>query len=64
MGGAPLLPTLESAAHRGREAFWAGRARADCPYEPLSAECASWLEAFDAARQVRVFLDQHLGREG
>ena len=64
MEHSPLLSAVESAAHRGREAFYAGRARADCPYEALSAECASWLEAFDAARQVRVFLDQHLGREG
>ena len=63
MGDAPVLSAVESAGHRGREAFWAGRARTDCPFPPLSPESMSWLEAFDAARQVRIFLDQHLHRE-
>ena len=64
MDDAPVVSAVESAGHRGREAFWAGRPRSACPYDALSAECASWLEGFDAARQVRVFLDQHLHREG
>ena len=63
MGDPPLVPATESARHRGREAFWAGRERTECPFPPLSPESGSWLEAFDAARQVRLFLDQHLNRE-
>ena len=53
----------ERARHQGREAFFAGQSGSDCPYDPGTRERTIWLTAWDAAREYRELLDQHLLRQ-
>ncbi len=52
--------SLERARHQGREAFFAGLSGDSCPYETGAPERLVWLGAWDAARNYREMLDQHL----
>ncbi len=54
---------FERARHQGREAFFAGQSGSDCPYDPGTPERTIWLSAWDAARDYRQMLDQHLLRQ-
>ena len=55
--------SLERARHQGREAFFSGLSGDSCPYEAGTAERSIWLSAWDAARDYREMLDQHLLRQ-
>ncbi len=55
--------SLERARHQGREAFFSGQSGESCPYPAGSAERLIWLGAWDAARDYREMLDQHLLRQ-
>jgi ribosome modulation factor len=54
---------LERARYQGREAFFAGAGGDECPYDQGMRERLVWLEAWDAARQYRDMLDEHLLRQ-
>jgi len=54
---------LERARHQGREAFFSGLSGDSCPYPAGTPERSSWLVAWDAARDYRELLDQHLLRQ-
>jgi ribosome modulation factor len=54
---------LERARHQGREAFFSGQTGESCPYPAGSPERIIWLGAWDAARDYRELLDQHLLRQ-
>lgn len=54
---------LERARHQGREAFFAGLGGDECPYASGLHERVAWLKAWDAARQYREALDEHLLRQ-
>lgn len=55
--------SLERARHQGREAFFSGQSGDSCPYLPGTPERIIWLGAWDAARDYRELLDQHLIRQ-
>ena len=55
--------SLERARHQGREAFFAGQSGDSCPYAAGTPERSTWLSAWDAARDYREMLDQHLLRQ-
>jgi len=55
--------SLERARHQGREAFFSGLSGDSCPYATGTPERSAWLSAWDAARDYRELLDQHLLRQ-
>jgi ribosome modulation factor len=55
--------SLERARHQGREAFYAGMPGESCPYPQGSEEWDIWWGAWQAAREYRELLDQHLLRQ-
>jgi ribosome modulation factor len=59
----PIDIQLERARHRGREAFHAGNARTECPYDADTAEHAIWTEAWDTAEHLRQGLGEHWARQ-
>ena len=59
----PESLNLERARHQGREAFFSGQSGDTCPYEVGTPERVTWLSAWDAARDYREMLDQHLLRQ-
>jgi len=59
----PESLSLERARHQGREAFFSGQTGESCPYPAGSPERIIWLGAWDAARDYRELLDQHLLRQ-
>ena len=54
---------LERARHQGREAFFSGLSGESCPYDQGTEERLMWLGAWDAARDYREQLDEHLLRQ-
>lgn len=59
----PESLSLERARHQGREAFFSGQSGDSCPYEAGTPERMTWRGAWDAAREYRERLDQHLLRQ-
>ena len=59
----PETLSLERARHQGREAFFSGKSGDTCPYDAGTPERSTWLSAWDAARDYREMLDQHLLRQ-
>jgi len=59
----PESLSFERARHQGREAFFSGLSGDSCPYPPGTAERIIWLGSWDAARDYREMLDQHLLRQ-
>lgn len=56
-------PSPDGASHRGREAFYAGVPRDNCPFPPASVLGTRWLEGWDGAERLRLMVDQILARE-
>lgn len=59
----PESLSFERARHQGREAFFSGQSGDSCPYPVGTLERTIWLVAWDAARDYREILDQHLLRQ-
>jgi ribosome modulation factor len=63
MSDDPVEIRLERARHQGRESFHAGDPRTDSPYAPHTDEHRVWLDAWDAAHDLREAIGELLRRQ-